>query len=298
MNPLLLDFTLPLLGRVEFPAYMTLLLVGFALAIWLSRRGEDRAGKDGDRIVDLGLLMLACGMLGSRLLSVLADGKLDDFINLCLEPTLVEAPDRWVDRCVPGGLCGWDYLCNPENGRCYPPRDCLAPLKFWEGGLAYYGGFLLAAPVGFWYARRQKLGVWRVSDLTAPGIALGLFFGRIGCFLNGCCHGAQCDLPWAVTFPQRSIPHNVHPAQLYEALGSLALFVLLYFVVRPRKRRHGEVFAWLLVGYGVLRFVLEFVRADPRGSLFGLSTSQWIGIPLITAGFVLLRWLRRPPVAA
>lgn len=292
---MLWKFTLPVVGVVEFPSYMTMLMVGFTLAIWLARREEDGTGRNGDRVVDLGLLMLVFGVLGARLLSVLADGKLQDFVHLCTDPKLVPAPDRLVERCTADAQCGYDYLCNLATNTCYPPRDCLAALKFWQGGLAYYGGFLLAAPVGLWYAKKKQLGVWRIADLTSPLIAFGLFFGRMGCFLNGCCFGQVTSLPWAVDFPQRATPRHVHPTQLYEALGALALYALLTFVVRPRKRRHGEVFAWLLVGYGILRFVLEFWRADERGALLGLSTSQWLGIPLVVAGVVLLR--RKPDVA-
>ena len=289
LKPIFLKLTVPVLGEVVFPAYMTLLMVGFTLAIWLARREEDAAGRNGDRIVDLGLLMLAFGILGARLLSVLADGKLHDFVNLCTDPRLVEAVDAKVKVCAADAQCGWDYLCDTARQRCHPPRDCLAALKFWQGGLAYYGGFLAAVPVGLWYARRKQLGAWRVADLGAPPIAFGLVFGRLGCFFNGCCYGKHTDGPLAVSFPGRP---DVHPTQLYEAAGALALYAVLYFVVRPRKRRHGQVFAALLVLYGVLRFALEFLRADDRGGLAGLSTSQWLGLPLVALG----AWLwSRPP---
>jgi phosphatidylglycerol:prolipoprotein diacylglycerol transferase len=283
-------FTLPVLGPVE--AYSTLLIVGFTIAIWLARREEDRAGRNGDRVVDLGLLMLICGIAGARLLSVLADGHLEDFVNLCLDPTKVEPHDAWAK----GVVCGSDadcqphYLCDEARSACHPPKDCLEVLKFWHGGLAFYGGFLLAVPVGLWYARRKGLGVWRIADLVSPFIALGLFFGRMGCFLNGCCYGAECDLPWAVRFPGHAAA--THPTQLYEAGAALAIAAALYLGVRPRKRAHGQAFAALLVFYGVARFLLEYVRADERGSLAGLSTSQWIAIPLVAAGAWL--WWRRP----
>ena len=289
MHPIL--FTLPYVG--PFPAYMVLLTLGFALAIWCARREEDRAGRNGDRVVDLGLLMVLCGLLGARLLSVLADGHLDDFIHLCTDPARVRPADPHVAAilCASDAACGPDHLCDEATRLCHPPRDCLAAIKFWHGGLAYYGGFLLAVPVGLWYAWRRRLGVWRTADLTAPFIALGLFFGRMGCFLNGCCHGAECDLPWAVTFPGRGAP--VHPTQLYEAAAALAIAAVLYVVVRPKKRAHGQVFAALLVLYGAARFALEFVRADDRGIAFGLSTSQWISLPLVAWGiFLWVRWSR------
>jgi phosphatidylglycerol---prolipoprotein diacylglyceryl transferase len=281
VKPIFLQFRLPIVGEVEFPAYMTMLMIGFTLAIWLARREEDRSGGNGDRIVDLGILMLVAGILGARLLAVLADGQLQDFVHLCTDPKRVEAVDRLVDVCTSDAMCGWHYVCDLETRRCHPPRDCLAALKFWQGGLTFYGGLLLAVPVGLWYARRKGLGVLRIADLTAPFIMLGLFFGRLGCFFGGCCYGRPTTVAWAVDFPRH---RGVHPTQLYEALGALALFALLYLVLRPRKRGHGQVFAAMLVLYGALRFLLEFWRADERGGFWGLSTSQWIGIPVILAG--------------
>jgi phosphatidylglycerol---prolipoprotein diacylglyceryl transferase len=293
LKPTFLEFHLPVVGEVVFPAYMTLLMVGFTLAIWLARRDEDRLGRNGDRVVDLGLIMLACGIIGARLLSVVADGKLHDFVNLCTDPKLVEAVDAKVRICTADAQCGWDYLCDLERKTCYPPRDCIAALKFWQGGLTYYGGFLLAVPVGLWWARRKQLGVWRMADLTAPVIAFGLFWGRLGCFFNGCCYGSHTDGPLGVDFPGRP---NVHPTQLYEAIGALAIFAFLYFWLRPRKRAHGQVFAVFLVVYAVMRFILEFWRADDRGGFGGLSTSQWIGIPLLGLGWYL--WGRLSPKRA
>jgi phosphatidylglycerol---prolipoprotein diacylglyceryl transferase len=284
-------FTLPLVG--EFPAYLVLLTVGFALAVWCARREEDRSGRNGDRVVDLGILMVICGILGARLLAVLADGHLEDFIHLCTDPTQVAPAEANVRAivCASDAECAPYYLCDEVRRACHPPRDCLEVLKFWHGGLAYYGGFLLAVPVGLWYARRRGLGVWRIADLTSPFIALGLFFGRMGCFLNGCCYGAECDLPWAMKFP--GLLGRVHPTQLYEAAAALLIATLLYGVVRPRKRAHGQVFAALLVLYGATRFLLEYVRADDRGIYFGLSTSQWISLPLVAWGlFLWVLWVR------
>lgn len=299
MKPTFFKFELPVLGVVDFPAYMTMLMIGFTLAIWLARREEDRSGRNGDRIVDLGLLMLFCGILGSRLLSVFAEGHFMDFVNLCIDPTKVAPTDAWARAvvCTTDAMCQPHYLCNTATGACYPPRDCLEALKFWHGGLAYYGGFLLAVPVGLWYARRKQLGVWRIANLTSPYIMLGLFFGRMGCFFNGCCYGAPTDLPWAMHFPGHR--DDVHPTQLYEAFGALSIAAFLYFVVRPRKRTDGQVFAALLVVYGVVRFLLEFVRDDNRGVGFGLSTSQWIGLPLIAlGGFLWWRKRGKPSSAA
>lgn len=291
MKPILLELHLPVIGELTFPAYMTLLMVGFLVAVGMARRQGERQGLDGAAIVDLGLLMLVLGLLGARLLSVLADGKLMDFVHLCTDPTLVPAVDSRVPVCSADIPCDYHYVCDQARGVCHPPRDCLAALKFWQGGLTYYGGLLLAVPGGLWFARRRGLGAWRMADITAPAIALGLLFGRLGCFLNGCCYGAATDSWVAVHFPGHA--HPVHPTQLYEAAVALLLFVVLHYVVRPRARGPGEVFGWLLVLYGVMRMVLEIYRADPRGSLGPLSTSQIISIPLILAGAALIYRIRQ-----
>jgi phosphatidylglycerol:prolipoprotein diacylglycerol transferase len=203
----------------------------------------------------------------------------------------VEALDRLVDHCTADVQCGFDYRCDLERNTCYPPTDCLAALKFWHGGLTYYGGLLVAAPIGVWYAHKRALGVRRVADVTAPVIMLGLFFGRMGCLFNGCCYG-DTTRSWAgIDLPGHS--ESVHPTQLYEAVAVLGLFFVLHFVVRPRKRGDGEVFAAMLVLYAVVRSVVELFRADPRGSLGPLSTSQLISIPLAVFGMLAIVRIRK-----
>lgn len=286
MKPIFFEFELPVLGLVTFPAYMTMLMIGFLVAITVARRQGERMGIPGEQVVDLGILMLVLGVLGARLLAVLTDGKLSDFVHLCTDPTLVEAVDSLVPYCTGDLPCEPGYECDPASNTCHPPRDCLAALKFWQGGLTFYGGLLLAVPGGLWFARRKGMGAWRTADLVAPLTMLGLFFGRIGCFCNGCCYGAPTDAWVGVTLPGHLGP--VHPTQLYEAALALSLFFVLHMVVRPRKRADGEVFAWLLVLYGGMRVVLEVFRADQRGALGPLSTSQIISIPLILAGIWLI----------
>ena len=94
------------------------------------------------------------------------------------------------------------HLCDAARGVCHPPRDCLAWAKVWRGGLAYYGGLLVATGYAFYYTRRRGISFLRVADLAAPAIALGLFFGRLGCFLNGCCYGKQTSSWVGVSFPR------------------------------------------------------------------------------------------------
>ncbi|HWN71681.1 MAG TPA: prolipoprotein diacylglyceryl transferase [Haliangium sp.] len=295
MKPTLFEIDLPVVGVLSFPAYMTMLMVGFLVAIWVARREAERQGMEGVAMVDLGLLVLVLGIVGARILSVLVDGHFMDFVHLCTEPTLVPAIDSRVAHCSADVACDLHYVCDLATNTCHPPRDCLAALKFWQGGLTFYGGLLLAIPGGIWFVRRRRLDIGRVADIAAPCTMLGLFFGRLGCFLNGCCYGVPTASWPGVEFPGHLGP--VHPTQLYEAAGALVLAVALYAAMRRRTAGgaagRGEMFGWMLVGYGILRAVLEIYRADPRGGLGPLSTSQIISIPLIAIGAVVIARARR-----
>jgi phosphatidylglycerol:prolipoprotein diacylglycerol transferase len=116
--------------------------------------------------------------------------------------------------------------------------------------------------------------------------------------MAGCCFGATCDLPWAISFPWQSAASEgqykmhllptakmwslpVHPTQIYESVASLAIAALCLLWVHPRKRYDGQVFAVFLALYAVVRFILEYLRRDDRGGMMGLSTSQVIGIALV-----------------
>ena len=171
------------------------------------------------------------------------------------------------------------YLANP-----------LKILAVWEGGLIFYGG-ALAAVLGFWMTSRTlKLSFWKLLDFFAPYGALAHAFGRIGCFLNGCCYGKTCDLPWAVEFPEVAYP--VHPAQLYEAVFDLAIFFFL-LLRRKKSRFEGETGLLYFLLYGLGRYLIEFLR-EPTGWVWmSLTSNQWLSVLIITAAFVLFK-LRQP----
>jgi phosphatidylglycerol:prolipoprotein diacylglycerol transferase len=316
MHPVLLDLHLPLLGDTVFPSYFTLVLIGFALAIVLAVREARRLGLDDERVLDLGLWMLFWGFVGARVFHLLFDGHLMEYVHLCTDPTQVPATDALTSSCTQAAQCGYDYLCNTATHTCYPPQDCLRAFKVWYGGLVYYGGLIFAMGFAVYYLRRHKLPFARTADITAPGIAFGLTFGRIGCWLNGCCFGRVTTAAAGVVFPRGSdawrkqvdeglitkamSPLPVIPTELYEAAGCLILFLLLVLWVKPRKRKDGEVLGALLAGYAVLRFVLEIFRDDDRGVfLHGLlSTSQIVSLPLFGLGlYLLFRPPGRPPGA-
>ena len=158
---------------------------------------------------------------------------------------------------------------------------------------------LMALATAFFYMRRKRLPVLKTADVFAPGLALGHAIGRLGCFAAGCCWGLPTNLPWAVIFvnPRAKdlvgVPLGLplHPTQLYESLGELIIFAVLYLrFLRPH--REGSIISLYLVLYGTLRFLVEFVRFHDQQSnpLTGpFSTEQWISLALVTAG--LCYWL-------
>lgn len=277
------------------PAYFTLLVVGFAIATFLAARQAERLGEDREVMIDLGLFSLIWGVIGGRVLHVLADGYFWDYVNHCVDPAKV-AWHITQSQCrqVEGLWDGAAQVCHPAT------RNCFAWAEFWNGGLAYYGGLIGGVGGGIWLLRRDGFPVLLGCDLAGAGTALGLFFGRMGCFFGGCCFGVPTDSALGLAFPpwspaseaqwragqllQPSLEsHPVHPTQLYEALGCLAIAGFLHFYLARNKRFHGQVMLVFLVAYSLLRFGIEFLRADDRGGLFGLSTSQLLSLVITLA---------------
>lgn len=161
-----------------------------------------------------------------------------------------------------------------------------------QGGLVFYGGFLLALPTLWLFCRIRRLDFVRMLDLCAPALALGHAFGRVGCFLNGCCYGAPSGGWPGVVYPVASIPGRhypgeaLHPVQLYETAINLILCFLLSRLLRRYGR--GVVASTYLIGYGLMRFLDELLRGDnPR--LWGWFTpAQLIGLGIIPVGVILL----------
>jgi phosphatidylglycerol---prolipoprotein diacylglyceryl transferase len=168
----------------------------------------------------------------------------------------------------------------------------------WNGGLVFYGGLIGASVAGVLYARMKHLALWKLADVLAPSIALGYVFGRIGCFLNGCCYGRACSLPWAVHFPpgHETYPNGVHPTELYDSILSLFMYAGLAWLYR-RKKFDGQVFAAYLLCYAVTRSIVESFRGDYTSihihSALHLTPAQLISIGIFAAGIALWATLRR-----
>ncbi len=163
---------------------------------------------------------------------------------------------------------------------------------FWNGGLVFYGGFILATVACLAYGRFRKMPIWASTDIVVTGVALAHAFGRIGCFAAGCCHGNTCHYFWGIisessfTEPSlRGLP--LHPVQLYESALLFSLAASLSYLIRFKKLKDGIPAILYLTGYAAIRFVTEFFRGDlDRGFVFGtwISTSQFIALGLFGLG--------------
>lgn len=184
------------------------------------------------------------------------------------------------------------------------PGDLFTLATLQAGGV-FYGGFIAALAVAFWYLRSRKMPFLPTADVFAPGIALGHAIGRIGCFAAGCCWGLECDRFWAVTFHNLDayklvgVPLEVplHPTQLYEALAEFLIFAFLYREI-TKPHRSGRIIALYLILYPAARFVVEFFRAHDQANPFGwaLSAAQWMALGLLGLGLGLLVHSRKTVV--
>lgn len=174
----------------------------------------------------------------------------------------------------------------------------------WQGGYTFYGGLLIGILGVYAYCGARRISFLDTMDIITPSVMLGVFIGRIGCFLAGCCWGKPTDLPWGVVFSNplsmaSDHVHRLHPTQAYEALGGLALFVYCWTSAN-RRRFEGQVFFAGLIGYAVLRFFVEIFRGDDyRGFVLSgtLSYAQLISLtllPFTVVALFLFSRLREP----
>jgi phosphatidylglycerol:prolipoprotein diacylglycerol transferase len=197
-----------------------------------------------------------------------------------------------------GGRLGYVFFYKPHYYLEHPAEI----LQIWAGGMSFHGGFvgvLIAIAIFCWMKKKRWI---RTMDFIAPLVPLGLGAGRIGNFINGELPGRYTDVPWGMWFPQADPePHARHPSQLYQFAGEgLLLFAILWWYSR-KPRPPGAVSGAFLVGYGTLRFLVEFTRQpdDFLGLLaMNLSMGQWLSIPMIATGIAMMAWAYRRPVSA
>lgn len=223
------------------------------------------------------------------------------------------------------GLAGTRALHILMYSRDYSWRDPLGWIAIWKGGLVFQGAVPPVAIFCWYYLRKKRMSFRKTADLVFPYVALGHAFGRLGCFLNGCCYGIRTTLPWGIPF--RRVPWNtslpptgspayldhcrtysdlsyqdhwsypVHPTQLYEMIFLLSLFALLLHL---RKKQHlfdGFSMPVYFVFYGVYRFFAELLRGDhnPTHLAGALSDQQIICILFVLFGSASFFWFRTRP---
>jgi phosphatidylglycerol:prolipoprotein diacylglycerol transferase len=182
------------------------------------------------------------------------------------------------------------------------PLEIILPFEFAHGmryvgisGMSYHGGAIGVLISGFIFCRKHRIPFWRFADLFCPAIPLGYTFGRIGNFINGELYGRVTSVPWGMYFPLDYTHQLRHPSQLYEAFfEGIFLFIVLWSI-RKKNLFDGFLFAMYLIGYGTVRFIIEYFREpDPlNGLILGIfSMGQVLCILMIIVGasVYLFRW--------
>ncbi len=252
----------------EYPitiySYGFMLMLAFIVGtIFLIVEGK-RYGYSSDLILDMMTVIIIGSIIGARLVYFLL--KQDEF-----------RPQELPGGQVVPGAPWWDIT---------------------RGGLSIHGGILGALILGIIFAKVKHVSFWKLADFTIVAVPLGIFFGRIGCFLNGCCYGipfedqANCPI-WAVTYPTYKVPPELagnppypmeglhrHPAQLYMAIAALALFFYLVHFHRHKSRFPGHTFLMFAFLYSVIRFIQEMYRFDASSVVIGswLTVAQLASI--------------------
>ena len=253
MHPILFQ-----IGDWPVYSYGVLLAVAYLVALQLAVVRARRQGLDGTKVMDLGIYLIIAALVGAKLMLVVVD---------------------------------FDYFRSQ-------PRELLSLVR--AGGV-FYGGLLAALGVAILLVRRYQLRIWTTADLFAPGIALGHVVGRLGCLMAGCCYGTPTTMPWAITFTNPLAASNVgtplgiplHPTQLYDAGAELLILIVLLATERRGKPFEGRTFWLYMLLYGVSRFIVEFYRGDDRGTIMGVSTSQFVSLLIVPLAVLMLARLRR-----
>jgi phosphatidylglycerol:prolipoprotein diacylglycerol transferase len=254
------------LGPLTIHSYGLMMALGVALALWFIYIQARKQGLDAPRIIDAGFYTILISLLGAKL--VLLAGRFSYFIR------------------YPGEL-----------------------LSLARSGGVFQGGLVFGIVFALLYFRRRKIPTWPVADLAGPALALGHAFGRIGCFLAGCCYGRECSSPPGVAFHSQyahdltGIPleNPLHPVQLYEALLNFLNFLVLFAILR-RKKFDGQVFAFYIINYSIIRFITEYFRGDHEENAFllkgaspalSLTLPQFFCIVGLAAGLLLLLFMKK-----
>ncbi len=165
-----------------------------------------------------------------------------------------------------GGRLGYTLFYDFEYYFSHPLQIFL-PFNFTNGfeftgisGMSYHGGLIGVIFASYLYCRKNQINLWDFSDLITPAVPLGYTFGRLGNFFNGELYGRETTLPWGMYFPYDSTHLLRHPSQLYEAFSEGIILFLFLWIIRQKKQVRHNMFSLYLIGYGSIRFFIEFVR--------------------------------------
>lgn len=227
------------IGSFPIRAYGLLLALAFFSGVLYLQKVSKRDGKDFDTMLTVAYIMIFGGIVGARLAYILF--HLADFSG------------------------NWGATFNPfANG------------QFGISGLNLQGGMILGLLGAFVYLKKKKLPIFDIFDYFMPAFGIGLAFGRMGCFFNGCCFGIPTDLPWAIMFPKDSIPYSLfgqttlHPTQIYSALYGLIIFFLLHRILKKRKFP-GQAVAITMMLEAAFRAAIEPFRYYEGAMYFSLG---------------------------
>jgi phosphatidylglycerol:prolipoprotein diacylglycerol transferase len=253
-------------GNFSLYWYGVTYLLSFVVGSWaflrLSRKGDP--GLPGEQATDLVLFLLIGMLVGARL----------GYVVLYNLPFYIEHPSAVIS-----------------------PFDVTTGRWIGISGMSYYGGAIGAVTVLWLFVRTYSIDFWALADRVALAAPVGYFFGRVGNFLNGELFGRITDKAWGMYFQNDGTGGTAlrHPSQLYEAFfEGLVLFGVLWWL-RGRAAFSGALALWYAIGYGFLRFAMEFFREpDPQvGLLAGLTLGQWLSLAVCMSGSLVFFWRRR-----
>jgi phosphatidylglycerol:prolipoprotein diacylglycerol transferase len=313
------------------------IMVGFLLASWIAVRRAKPLAIKSDFILDVGIIAMIFGIIGAKInyliqypkdvaepdrLSIWGDMGLNPLGALILGPLPFAF---WWWRMRKSGLK--TRIFSWKNGALllltlifalagtralylwqHRPEYAWKVFRSWQSGFVLYGGLIAGVTAGLVYTRMRGQSIAAIADLSAAPMMLALAFGRVGCFLNGCCHGRPGTGFPCISFPADSpAAHGqdkgwgqpadpVHPTQLYETLAALVFFFLLSWIYKRKSRKNGGVFLIMAMLYAAWRFMIEFARGDARPQWLGeLSYSQVVSIAVFAIAGIWLFLLRSRP---
>lgn len=233
---------------LKFYMYGLMISIGIIAGVLLLMKRSRKAGYNDDHIFNMVIIAIIAGVIGAKLFFIMTD-----IPQLSKDPSII--------------------------------------IKDFGNGFVFYGAIIGGIIAAYIYSRREKWDFLEVFDLTIPSIPLAQAFGRIGCFMAGCCYGRETNTNLYVVFKNSLYaPNGVHliPTQIISSLGNFIIFGILLWIDRKERTKRGQLAAIYLIIYSIARYIIEYFRGDPRGTVFKVfSTAQFTCIFVFIAGIIL-----------